>query len=308
MLALFCGLLLDGNGRADDAAEIPITDCHVHLWDIARPEGTTWIAKDNATLYRSFLPEHHQPIAKANGVSAIVVVQAGQSLPDNQWNLDITAHNKTLYRGIVGNLSKVIGTNEFAPLFEKLCRDERYVGYRISGRYDPAMTDAFFRDLQLTAEKGRTLDVLAGGYTLDEVAEIARRVPKLKIILDHFGNVQLNDQPIDPKWVEKMQASAKFPNVFCKVSALYGRVKPQPAPRDIAYYKPVLDVVFECFGEDRIIFGSDWPVSENSGDYASVLTLTRVYFDTKKRDVSEKLFHTNAIRFYGIAGAPGAHK
>ena len=308
VLALLCCLLLAGNSRAQNAAEAPVVDCHVHLWDTGRPEGIEWIPKDNKVLNRSILPEHHAPLAQANGVRAVVIVQAGQSLPDNQWNLDITAHNKPLYRGIVGNLSKVIGTDEFQPLFEKLCRDERYVGYRLSGRYQDKMTDAFFRDLQLTAEKGKTLDVLAGAYTLDDVSEIAQRVPKLKIILDHFGNVQLNRESLDPAWVGKMRAAAKFPNVFCKVSALYGRVKQQPAPRDIAFYKPVLDLVFECFGEDRIIFGSDWPVSESSGDYASVLTLTRAYFDAKGRDVSEKLFHTNAVRFYGIASAAAARK
>ena len=301
VLALLCCLPLAGNSRAENAAEIPAVDCHVHLWDTGRPEGIEWISKDNKVLNRSFLPEHHAPIAKANGIQGVVVVQAGQSLPDNQWNLDVTAHNKQLYRGIVGNLSKVIGTDDFQPLFGQLCRDERYVGYRLSGRYQDKMTDAFFRDLQFTAENGKTLDVLAGAYTLDDVSEIARRVPKLKIILDHFGNVQLNGQPLDPAWVGKMRAVAKFPNVFCKVSALCGRVKQQPAPRDIAFYKPVLDLVFECFGEDRLVFGSDWPVSETSGDYASVLTLTKAYFDGKGRQVSEKLFRTNAARFYGIA-------
>ena len=80
-----------------------IIDCHVHLWDIARPAGLGWIKKDDKTLYRSFLPADHESIARANGVSGIVVVQAGQSLPDNQWNLDITAHNPRLYRGVVGN-------------------------------------------------------------------------------------------------------------------------------------------------------------------------------------------------------------
>ena len=304
VLALLCCLPLAGNSRAENAAETPVVDCHVHLWDTGRPEGIEWIPKDNKVLNRSFLPEHHAPIAQANGVRAVVIVQAGQSLPDNQWNLGITAHNKPLYRGIVGNLSKVIGTDEFQPLFEKLCQDERYVGYRLSGRYQETLTGAFFRDLQFTAEKGKTLDVLAGAYTLDDVAEIARRVPKLKIILDHFGNVQLNEQPLDPEWVGKMRAVAKFPNVFCKVSALYGRVKPQPAPREIAFYKPVLDLVFECFGEDRLVFGSDWPVSETSGDYASVLTLTKAYFDGKGRQVSDKLFHANAVRFYGIADVP----
>jgi L-fuconolactonase len=62
----------------------------------------------------------------------------------------------------------------------------------------------------------------------------------------------------------------------------------------------VLDLAYESFGEDRIIFGSDWPVTERTGDYASVLRLTRAYFDAKGRGVSEKLFSKNAIRFYRI--------
>lgn len=300
-MALLWLMSFAGNVFAEDVPKIPIVDCHVHLWDISRPEGTGWIAKDNSILYRSFLPEHHQPIAKANDVSVVVIIQAGQSLPDNQWNLDITAHDKTLYKGIVGNLSPVIGTDGFEPLFAKLCQDERYVGYRLSGRYQETLTDAFFHDLELTAEKGRTVDFLLDKYTLDDVSEIARRVPKLKIILDHFGNLQWDGRPLDPEWVRKMHAVAAHPNVYCKVSALYGRVKKQPAPQDMVFYKPILDLVFECFGEDRLVYGSDWPVSETSGDYASVVRLTRAYFDAKGRAVLTKVLHTNAIRFYGIA-------
>ena len=66
------------------------------------------------------MPEHHEPIAKANNVKGVIIVQAGQTLGDNQWNLDVTSTNKKLYRGIVGNLSLSIGTEKFKPLFEKL--------------------------------------------------------------------------------------------------------------------------------------------------------------------------------------------
>ncbi len=281
-----------------ETAPVPIVDCHVHLWDIARPAGLGWIKKDNQTLNRSFLPADHERIARANGVSGIIVVQAGQSLPDNQWNLDITAHNPQLYRGIVGNLSEVIGTPAFQPLFEKLCENPRYVGYRLSGRYQEKLGDAFFADLRLTAQKGRTVDFLLGGYRLDEVAEIARRLPELRIILDHLGGVKLDGKPLAPEWVAQFRAIAKQTNVRCKVSALFGRWEKQPAPQDLAAYTDVLDLAFERFGEDRLIFGSDWPVSEQTADYASVLRLTRTYFDRKGHAVSEKLFQQNAAAFY----------
>ena len=275
-----------------------VIDCHVHLWDIARPAGLGWIKKDDKTLCRSFLPADHEPIAKANGVSGTIVVQAGLSLPDNQWNLDITAHNPRLYRGVVGNFSETIGTPAFQPLFEKLCENPRYLGYRLSGRYQETLTDAFFADLRLTAQKGRAVDFLTGGYRLEDITEIARRVPELRILINHLGGVKLDGKPLDAAWAAQFRALAKQPNVHCKVSALFGRWEKQPAPQDLAAYTEVLDLAFESFGEDRLIFGSDWPVSEQTGDYASVLRLTRAYFDRKGPAISAKLFHQNAAAFY----------
>ncbi len=277
-----------------------IIDTHVHLWALDRPAGITWIKKDDKHLYRDVLPTFHEPIAAENGVSGVVLVQAGQSIPDNQWNLDISAHNPKLYRGVVGNLSEIIGTDAFATTFQELCKDPRYLGYRLSGRYREKLDDAFFRDLELTAAAGKSVDFLVSAYSLTDVSEIAQRVPKLRIILDHFGNVRLTDKPLDPEWIKHFHAVAKHPNVYCKVSALYGRVEVQPAPQEISYYKPILDLAFEAFGEDRLVFGSDWPVTEKTGDYASVLKLTRAYFDAKGAGVSKKLFSENAKRFYAI--------
>lgn len=285
------------------AGDSELIDCHVHLWELSRPEGISWIKKEDPVLYRDFLPKTHEAVAKANGVVGVVLVQAGQSIPDNQWNLDITAHNRKLYRGLIGNLSPVIGTDDFKPLLTKLCEDPRYLGYRLSGRYQNDLSEAFYRDLALTAEMGKSVDVLVDKYSLKDVDAMARRVPKLRIILDHFGNIRLDGNTLDAQWVEDFRSVAKQPNVYCKVSALYGRVQKQPAPKDLAFYRPILDLAFDCFGEERLIFGSDWPVSETTGDYASVIALTRSYFDAKGPEVSDKLFHRNAVRFYAIPAA-----
>jgi L-fuconolactonase len=285
------------------AADPVIIDCHVHLWTRSRPEGIEWIKKDDPVLFRDYLPADFKAEAKANGVDGVVLVQAGQSLPDNQWNLDVSAGDKALYRGVVGNLSRVIGSDGFGPLFAQLCKDPRYLGYRLSGRYQEELGEAFFRDLELTARAGKSVDFLIGAYSLKDVEAIARRMPGLRIILDHFGNIRLDGMPLDPAWVAEFRAVAKHPNVYCKVSALYGRVEKQPAPRDPAFYRPILDLAFDAFGEDRLILGSDWPVSRAGGDYASLLALTRGYFEAKGQAVCEKLFHGNAVRFYAIPAA-----
>ena len=297
---LLTTLYFNTTALAEDNSDIPIIDTHVHLWDLNRPEDIYWIPKDNNTLYRSMLPQVHEPIALANQVKGVVVVQAGQSLPDNQWNLDITAHNKQLYRGVVGNLSEVVGTENFSPLFQHLCKDERYVGFRLSGRHQNELSDAFFRDLKISADQGKTVDILLGKYSLEDVATIAERVPSLRIIIDHFGGVQLDGQPLNADWIQQFKAVGKYPNVYCKVSALYGRFKQQPAPADIEPYQEIMNLALDCFSEDRLVFGSDWPVSRTTGDYASVIRLTRNWADGKGRDLVEKLFYRNAMKFYGV--------
>ena len=276
----------------------PIIDTHVHLWDTSRPE-MTWPRAGHA-LFKPFLPPQHEPICAANDVTGVVVVLSGQALVDNQWNLDVTAHNPTLYRGVVGNMSKAIGTDEFAPLFRRLCDDPRYLGYRLSGRYQDEFSEAFWRDLKLTAEMGKTLDVLCGSYSLADVDEIARRLPELRIIINHFGNIKLSDEPLDPAWIASFRQLAQRPNVHCKFSAFYGRFQEQPAPKTPEAYQTIVDLAFECFGEDRLIYGSDWPVTTQTGDYASVLALTRSFLANKSSAVARKVLHDNAVRVYRL--------
>lgn len=278
---------------------LPVIDCHVHLWDTSRPE-MTWPRKEHVQLYKPFLPEVHEKICQANGVGGIVVVLSGQALVDNQWNLDVTAHNPSLYRGVVGNMSKAIGTEKFRPLFDQLCKEERYVGYRLSGRYLEGWPEEVIRDLEYTAKRGRTVDFLTGSYPLEELEWLARRIPELKIMVNHLGGVRLDGQPLDRKWVCDFRKLAKCPNVYCKLSALYGRWKEQPAPQCLDVYKPVIDLAMECFGEERLVYGSDWPVTTLTGDYASVINLTKEYFKDKETAVARKVFHDNAVRFYGL--------
>ena len=300
LLFLLCALLTEAGPLIAEEKPAPIIDTHVHLWHLDRPEAIYWIPKDNTALYRSFMPADHALIAQANGVTGVVIVQAGQHLPDNQWNLDITAHDPKLYRGVVGNLSQVMGSDKFQAIFDQLCHDKRFVGYRISGRTNEALTGEFFRDLKATARRGKTVDILVGKYSLADVALIAQRVPDLRIIIDHFGGVTLDGRPLDQAWVKSFRDVAKHPNVHCKVSALFGRVKKQPAPLNPDFYKAILDLSMECFGEDRLIYGSDWPVTRTTAEYAAVLKLTRSYFDEKGPEVSRKILSENAVKFYGL--------
>lgn len=299
LLTLFTVLILASSCKTTE--EVPIIDCHVHLWDTRRPEGISWPRPEHKDLYRPYLPEHISAIAKANGVKGIVAMQSGQTIGDNQWNLDIIEQDP-LFKGVVGNLSKVIGTKEFKPLFLKLCENKKYLGYRLSGKYQDGLSDALIEDLKLTAKMGKSVDFLVGGYSFKDIAVLAEKVPDLRILMDHIGGIQLDGKPLDQKWVAEFKNMGRHKNVYCKVSALFGRFKKQPAPTDLKYYKEAIDLAVDTFGIDRLVYSSDWPVTELTGDYTSVVKLTKSYFMPMEHDAAYKVFYLNALKFYRVPG------
>ena len=292
-------LILAATARAEDLKTIPVIDCHVHLWDTSRSE-LTWPREEHVRLYKPFLAETHAPICRANALTGVVVILSGQAPADNQGNLDVTAHDTQLYHVVVGNMSKAIGTDHFRPLFTRLCQDQRYVGYRLAGQYQQRLTDALIRDLRLTAQTGRTVNFPIGGYSLSNVDEIAGRIPELRIVNDHTGGVQLDGGPHARDCLRDFRTIAKRPNVNCRLSALYGRFQEPPAPTNITAYRRTIDLALKCFGEDRLIYGSDWPVTTLTGNDKSVISLTKAYFADREMKNARKVFHDNAVNVYGI--------
>jgi len=277
-----------------------IIDTHIHLYDTRRDGGVPWPPPSDDVLFRPTLPAHYDAVSKANGVSATVIVEASDSVEDNQWVLDLVKHNPRRYIGLVGNLP--IGTDEFAGLLNRFAADERFVGIRLRGfpKGVTGFNDAVWRDLQLLADKGLTLDVLLANYDLDDIARIAKRVPDLKILINHVTGLIITGAPADPAWAAKVRAAAAFPNVYCKVSGIFQRSGRMPAPKDVKYYAPIFEVVWEAFGEDRIVYGSNWPVTDRGGEYGEQLAIIRSYFAPKGRAVLDKLFWKNAAAFYGV--------
>jgi predicted TIM-barrel fold metal-dependent hydrolase len=277
-----------------------IIDTHIHLYDTSRPEGVPWPPPSDDVLFRPTVARHFDAICEANGVTATVIVEASDRVEDNQWVLDLVKHNPKRYIGLVGNLP--IGTSEFAKHLERFVKDKRYVGIRLRSWPEgvTGFNDAVWRDLQLLSDKGLTLDVLMANYDLDDIVLIAKRLPKLKILINHLTGLIINGVPAEETWAKEVQAAAQYPNVYCKVSGIFQRSNRMPAPKDVAYYAPIFEVVYEAFGEDRIIYGSNWPVTDRGGEYGEQLTLIREYFAAKGKRVTEKLFWKNAAKFYGV--------
>ena len=279
---------------------IPVIDTHIHLYDTTREGGVPWPPPSDQVLYRPTLPKHFDKVTSVNGVKATVIVEASDIVADNQWVLDLVAHNPKHYVGLVGNLP--LGTDTFAPALEKLAQDSRYVGIRLRSFAEgvDGFTDEVWRDLKTLSDKGLTLDVLMANFSMEQVGIIAERLPDLKILINHCTGLIIDGGPAKPEWAAQVRAVAKHPNVSCKISGIFQRSNRMPSPKAVSYYAPIFDVVYEAFGEDRVIYGSNWPVTDRGGEYHEQLQIIHDHFAPKGRALLEKLFWKNAAQFYGV--------
>lgn len=284
---------------AQDFSDIPVVDTHIHLYDTTRPEGLPWPPETDKVLYRPVLTEHFDQVAKENGIAATVIVEASTWLTDNQWVLDLVKGNPNRYIGLVGSLE--IGSDDFGKNLKRLSKDPRFVGIRARERnQDDYFTDAVWRDLELLAEMDQTLDVLMFNFSLEDVAMIAKRIPKLKILINHVAGADIDGGAAKPEWVASVKTAAAQPNVYCKISGLFQQSHRSPSPTNVEFYRSTLDVLTDAFGEDRLIYGSNWPVTMRGGKYGDFKKVVIDYYKPRGRECLEKLLYKNALKFYGL--------
>jgi predicted TIM-barrel fold metal-dependent hydrolase len=275
-----------------DAAEpIPVIDTHIHLFDTSRPQGVPWPAKDDAVLYHTALPERYRKLAVPFGVKGAIEVECSTWLEDNQWVLDVAAKDPIIV-GTVGDLEP--GKPEFRKHLDRFHKNPLFLGIRYGNLWDRDLGKSlqkpdFVADLKLLAQAGLVLDTANPTEQLMRDALGATElVPNLRVVVDHLPEME----PV-AVWNEL----AKRPNVWVKISGIVRRVNGK-VPLDVAFYKDRLDHIFGTFGEDRVMFGSDWPNSDQWATYPEVFKLAKQYFDSKSRAVAEKYYWKNSIAAY----------
>jgi L-fuconolactonase len=276
-----------------------ILDTHTHFYDPSRQQGVPWPPPGDRLLYRPVYPEEFKKLAQPHGVSGTVVVEASPWLEDNQWVLDLAAKEPFLL-GLVGNVKP--GRPEFPAELKRLAGNPLFRGIRIGVWEKSPGIDVpeVLRDLKLLADLDLALDLLIGPNQLGAVARLAANLPSLRIVVDHCANVPINGATPPSPWLDGLRDCAIQRNVFMKVSGLVegtGR-NDGSAPAEVEFYRPTLDAIWNTFSEDRVIYGSNWPVSARFADYATVLKIVRDYFSAKGRGAAQKYFSSNARKVY----------
>ena len=285
----------------------PIIDTHIHFFQPSRPGGVPWPPPPPASdplLYRDVLPPEYKAMAMANGILASGVVEASPLVEDNQWVLNLLG-NDSFFPFFVGQLE--IGSADFGANLERFAGDHRFVGIRGFLWSPPAITldAAQLRDLRDLASRGMTLDIVSRGTTnpKDRVEALCTAVPNLRIIIDHLAGAQ--GLTPTPEWELAIRRLADLcPNLYIKFSSFYDMyvvgdgLHRWTAPTDLAAYEPHFDVLMTAFGEDRLIWGSNWPVSDLGGSFSGEIRLAEEYLAPFGQVVRDKVMFRNALLFY----------
>ncbi|MEM7013932.1 MAG: amidohydrolase family protein [Verrucomicrobiota bacterium] len=278
-----------------------IIDTHIHLYDTTRDIEMRWPPKDDEVLYKPHMPAEYNKVAQAAGVTGVVIVEASDHLEDNDWVLDLV-RDDDFYIGLVGNVD--VNSEDFGKNLRRLKKDKRFVGVRPRGpKPIDYASDVVLANLRLLAKRNLTMDYLTNGGGIPGIQTIdavAREIPELTIVVNHCLGYDFDGKAPSAEWIAAVEKLAENENVFCKISGLYQRSVPQPAPQEIKHYDSVLDVLWKSFGQDRLVYGSNWPCTKHTDNYASFVTLVDQFISAKGQEARESYYWKNASIAYRL--------
>jgi L-fuconolactonase len=271
-------------------------DSHVHFWKYNKVRDA-WITDDMKILQQDYLPEHLALSFKRNDIDGCVAVQADQSELETRFLAEL-AKTHPVIKGVVGWIDLRADNAE-----ERLQHFSQYSiikGYRhiVQGEPDDFLLgEKFQHGVSLLKQYNYTYDILIYPRQLKSTLEFVSKFPDQKLIIDHCAKPVIKNKDIN-EWKILIKQVSQSPNVYCKLSGLLTETKWKEWSAGEFY--PYLDVVFDAFGTDRLLFGSDWPVILLSGIYVQWKSMLEKYMDQFSPEDKEKVFGSNAVSFYNL--------
>ena len=301
LAALSAGSLALRRSALAAPAPVPILDAHIHLFDPTQPGGIPWPEKTDTALYKPALPDRYIAMAKPFGIVGAIAIEASYVATDNQWLLDVVRKNPIMV-GAIGNL--IPGAPSYLQDLDRLHADPLFLGFRYGNLWDRDLSadlakPGFVDGLKALAQAGLTLDSANPDPKLIRaLLEVSERVPGLRIVIDHLPHSPVPaDTAARREYESNLEKLARNPDVFVKLSEI-PVIENGTLIRDPHRYKDALDAIWDVFGEDHILFGSDWPNSEHVAPFADTISIVRSYISQKSAVAQAKYFWKNSISAY----------
>jgi L-fuconolactonase len=283
-------------------ASIPIIDAHIHLFDGTRSLGAGYMG---SAAYRAksktSLPSMYTPQAKPTGIVGAIVVESSSWIDDNLWYLEVCRADPFMV-GVCGSLDP--GRPDFGQYVEHFAKDPLYRAIRSSHFYNVASDKVALKpdqvaNLKLLAQADLALDTANPSMEL-MLANVllADAIPNMRIIMDHLPS--FDPTPDGQKTYEAVvKEMVDRPNIFVKLTEVYHpRLSDGFIVRDYEPLHARLEYLYSAFGEDRVLFGTDYPNSYGVATIPEEVELMKRFFSTKPREAAEKYFWKNSARIY----------
>ncbi|NND32214.1 MAG: amidohydrolase family protein [Saprospiraceae bacterium] len=273
-----------------------IIDSHQHFWNF-QPARDTWMTPGTMDkIRRDFQPEDLLPLLDRHNIDGTVAIQVDQTEDENEFLLSLAKKHPWIL-GVVGWIDL-----KSPDIEEKLSRfkDPKLVGFRHILQSEPAefMADPhFIAGLEQLSRFNFTYDLLIYWHQLEAAIELASELPDLHIVLDHIAKPDIRDGRI-LKWSRGIRKLADMPNVYCKISGMVTEAHWQYWKPDD--FTPYLNLVFETFGPDRCMFGSDWPVCTLAATYQDWFEYVSEFISVFDAKQQENIMGGNCRRFYKL--------
>ncbi len=271
------------------------THCHLIYRDRLR---YPWLA-DVPALNHDFTLDDYLPQARAAGITDILHMEVDVAEADLAAEAAFTAR---MGRGVVGTIAGCRPEGEgFAAYAERVSQDARVRGFRrvLHTQHDDLATTALFEaNLRRLSRTGLTFDFCVLPRQIPTALKLARACPEVQFVLDHCGVPNVKDGEMTP-WRENVRAIAALPNVACKLSGIVAYA--DPAGWNVAHLRPYAEHVLACFGWDRVVWGSDWPVCTLTADLGRWMAATQALLAGASDADRARVFGLNALRIYRLA-------
>ncbi|MDG2014240.1 MAG: amidohydrolase family protein [Pirellulaceae bacterium] len=283
-----------------------IIDSHQHFWDRSdtRFDNAWQDGQGLQKICRSFLPGDLQPCIQTAGVDATVFVQTQHNLEENRWALSL-AKQHDFIAGIVG----------WVDLTSPACGDQlaefrgqpKFVGIRHVVQDEPdedfIIREDVFRGLAELERQKLPFDLLFYERHLKHAATVASHFPNLPLVINHLAKPNIKQGSFE-EWKKQLQAAAEHENVFCKLSGMVTEADWQDWR--VEQLRPYAETAIECFGPERLMYGSDWPVCNLAADYSEVFAAARQLIASLSQHEQAMILGETARRFYQLPTVQGS--
>ena len=274
-------------------------DAHQHYWD---PDilHYFWMPPEPGLLRRKYLPEDLEPIYQRNNFDGSIVVQAAQVPEEADWLLGLADKHSSIL-GVVA-WADLTRPAELGHTLDRLQKNPKFKGLRhlIQDEADAqwGLQASVIESLQMLAARDVQYEFVVRLPQLPNVEPMLEKVPGLRAVVDHIGKPRIADGSVDG-WAEHMQRLALFPDLYVKLSGMVTEASPYAWTVD--QLRPYARSVYDWWGADRVMFGSDWPVCLMAAkSWKEVLAALTQALGPLPDGAHAKLMGENAARYYKI--------